>query len=246
MKSLEIQDLSFKYADSGFRLLIQDLICEKNESLGLIGPTASGKTTLLKIIVGFLKFQGRISIFGKKMGKSLNTEQKQKIYYLQQNPENQIIFNTPYEEIAFNLDQKGVSKSKLKDLIKQCAVGMEIEHILHHNIGRLSYGQKKKICLAPILGKEFDLLLLDDPVAGLAAGDHSKLAENLNEQKKSKIIASTDLDFILKTCRRVIILNNGKVVSSGKVNEIMSNQQLMEENGLVVPLNITLYKSIYI
>lgn len=113
-----------------------------------------------------------------------------------------------------------------------------MEELRDRQIYRMSGGQKKLASLATILSMEPQLMLLDEPSAALDPRNRRNLIHILNEIAVTKVIASHDLDFILDTCERTLLLFDGKIVRDGKTEEILGDRKLLEESGLELPLGL--------
>ena len=113
---------------------------------------------------------------------------------------------------------------------------MHIEQLKDKQIYKLSGGEKKLASIATILSTEPDVILMDEPSVALDPKNRRNLINILNQLNQAKIIASHDLNMIMDTCERTILLSDGKVIKDGNTKEILLDKELMEESGLELPL----------
>lgn len=209
---LAIRDLKFSY---GSRLMFDDLCLnlENGVKLGLTGANGSGKTTLLNMIVGLIKpASGDVEIFGKvRRDESDFAEVRRRVGFQFQDPDDQLFCPTVAEDIAFGPMNLGKSRDETLEIVERTLseiglCGFE-ERVTHH----LSEGEKKLVSLATAIAMEPEILLLDEPVAGLDDESESRILKVINDLHQAMIIVSHDHDFLSKITSRVLILNNGKL-----------------------------------
>ena len=136
--------------------------------------------------------------------------------------------------VGLNLDYEGsirVEEIRVNHALKQ----IHIEHLRDKQIYKMSGGEKKMASIATILAMTPDIILMDEPSIALDPRNRRSLIHILNDFEHLKIIASHDLDMILETCSRVILMSGGRIVCDGDAKEILTNQELLEENGLELP-----------
>lgn len=196
----------------------------KGEIVGLLGPNGAGKTTIMKMITGYLNpSQGEVLVDG------INTLDdpitvKSKIGYL---PERSPLYNdmTVYEYLSFVADVRGLVGNEKYQKITEMIVLVNLEKVVARKIKELSNGYKKRVGLASAMIHDPEILILDEPTAGLDPNQiimFRKILRRLSEQKT--IILSTHvLSEIEAICEKVIIINSGKIVADNSLQELMEN-----------------------
>ncbi len=241
MPQLTIENLTFSYCRSCPFILSDINICiTENETIGIIGANGVGKSTLLKLLVGLeLEFEGSILFDNIALSKKTLKQVRRNTGYVFQDSESQLFMSRVWDDVIFGPQNHGFSKQEADDLALDALKKVHVEYLRDQQIYKLSGGEKKLVSLATILALKPGIILLDEPSAALDPANRRNLIHILNEIKGTKIIASHDLDFIMDTCQRTILLNNKKVVEDGKTDVILRNKKLLEDNGLELPLSFS-------
>ena len=223
---VEISNLNYSYPDGTEALKTINFTMDQHENVGLVGANGSGKTTLLLTMVGILKGKGSLSVLGES-----NLEQvRGRVGLVFQNPDDQLFMPTVFDDVAFgpvNLGMDTVKKRVSRALTMVGLSGCE-EKSPHH----LSYGEKKRVALAAVLSLEPELLLMDEPSANLDPRGKRHLVQLLKEMPQPKIVAAHDLDLVLETCERTVLLDRGTVVADGATHDILSDTAFLKSHGL--------------
>lgn len=235
MNAVEIKNLNYKYPDGNIVFNGLDLELKEGESLGIVGPNGAGKTSLLLCLSGLLDTQKMIRIFGKYLDKNIAPQIRKKISYVFQNPDDQLFMPTVYEDIAFGLINLGIRKKDIPGIVKSSleSVGMSGYEKRHSH--HLSFGEKKRVCLASALARKTRLMFFDEPVNEFDPKGRREFIKLIKAIKQTKLIVCHDLNLVVETCSRTIVLNKGRIVASGKTKKILSDKKLMRENDLEVP-----------
>ncbi|MBU1422774.1 MAG: energy-coupling factor ABC transporter ATP-binding protein [Bacteroidetes bacterium] len=240
MKSqiIKVRNLQYSYPDGTKALCGVDLDIFEGESVGLIGPNGAGKSTLLLHLNGILQGGSKVEITGLEINnKNLNFI-RSKAGLVFQDPEDQLFMPTVFDDVAFgpiNLDLKLEEvRGRVKKALQEIGMLDLAERVTHH----LSFGEKKRISIATVLSMNPEILVLDEPSSNLDPKSRKDLIELLKKFNHTKIIAGHDLELILDTCGRVIVLDKGRIVTNGDSKEVLSNRSLMESHGLGVPLSL--------
>lgn len=239
MQSIEVNHLTFSYGRGREVLSDISFTASKVESIGIIGANGVGKSTLLKLLVGLLlEYTGKIVVNELEVRKENLPRIREKIGYVFQDADSQLFMSTVYEDVAFAPRNYGYSETEVERRVTEALRMVHIEELKNKQIYRLSGGQKKLASLATILSMEPNMILLDEPSIALDPKNRRNLIEILNSINGLKVIASHDLDMILDTCERTILISNGRIVMDGKTEEILMDEKLLETNGLELPLSL--------
>ncbi len=234
---IDVENLSFQYDKE--RKILEDISfhAKENESIGIIGANGVGKSTLLKLLVGLnIDYTGNIEIEGISVSKETLSQIRERIGYVFQDSNSQLFMSTVYDDIAFAPRNYGLSEMEVQKRVESALEQTGIQHLKERQIFKLSGGEKKLVSIATILSMTPDIILMDEPSIALDPRNRRNLIHILNSFEHLKIIASHDLDMILDTCERTILLSNGKIIYDGPSEKILTNKKLLEENGLELPL----------
>lgn len=213
---------------------------QEGESIGIIGSNGAGKSTLLKLLIGIEEhYTGLLQVGGIAVEKQNLAKIREKTGYVFQSSDNQLFMTTVYDDVAFAPENYGMSQEEVKKRTKEALEKVHMEELAKEKIYRLSGGQKKLAAIAAVLSMQPDMLIMDEPSAALDPKNRRNLIHVINELKITKIIASHDLDFIYDTCERTILLCEGNIAEEGKTREILHNEELLEKNGLELPLSLS-------
>jgi cobalt/nickel transport system ATP-binding protein len=146
--------------------------------------------------------------------------------------------STAYEDIAFAPRNYGLSEEEVDKRVTQALEMVGITYLKDKQIYKMSGGEKKLVSIATILSMTPDIILMDEPSIALDPRNRRNLIHILNSLDKLKIITSHDLDMILDTCERTILMSEGKIIRDGDTREILSDKELLEANGLELPLSL--------
>ena len=237
---IELKEVSFSYNGSKRQTLSHmNFKIEEGESVGIIGANGAGKSTILKLLVGLeLNYQGSIMINHLKVEKKNLQEIRQKIGYVFQDSDSQLFMPTVYEDVAFAPRNYGFSKEEVDKRTTQALKSIGIEELQDRQIYRLSGGEKKLASIATVLSMEPDILIFDEPTIALDPRNRRRFINVLNSLNGTKIVTSHDLDLIYDTCDRTILIADGKMIFDGDTKTILQNNDLLESNGLELPLSL--------
>ena len=152
-----------------------------------------------------------------------------------QDADSQLFMSHVYEELAFAPRNYGLSESEVEERVQKALQMVHIEHLKDKQIYKMSGGEKKLVSIATILSMMPDVILMDEPSVTLDPKNRRNLIHILNGFRQLKMIASHDLDMILDTCSRVILMSDGEIIRDGDAKEILSDRELLEAHGLELP-----------
>lgn len=234
---ISVSDLSFGY-DSKRKVLENiNFQLKKGESVGLVGANGVGKSTILRILVGLnTGFQGDVMVNNIPLEKKNLKTIRKNIGYVFQDADSQLFMSTVFDDVAFAPRNYGMSEAEVNEKTMEALKVVHIEQLKDKQIYKLSGGEKKLASIATILSTEPDVILMDEPSVALDPKNRRNLINILNRLNQAKIIASHDLNMIMDTCERTILLSDGKIIKDGNTKEILLDKELMEESGLELPL----------
>lgn len=234
---ISVEKVSFQY-EKGKPILDRiSFYGAEHDSIGIVGANGVGKSTLLKLLVGLhLNYQGSIQVEAIPVQKETLPKIREKIGYVFQDSDSQLFMSTAYEDIAFAPRNYGFPEEEVEKRVVSALKMTGIRHLRDKQIYKMSGGEKKLVSIATILSMAPDIIIMDEPSIALDPKNRRNLIRILNSFEHLKIIASHDLDMILDTCKRTIIMAEGRIVCDGPTEEILSNKQLLEDVGLELPL----------
>lgn len=235
---IDIENLTFSYGQSS---VLKDITihAQEGETIGIIGQNGVGKSTLLKLIVGLhLDFTGEIRVNGTSVKKKNLPEIRKIIGYVFQDSDSQLFMSTAYEDVAFAPRNYGFSEEEVKKRTLYALERVGALDLQNKQIYKMSGGEKKLVSIATILSMTPDIIIMDEPSAALDPRNRRNLIQLMNSFDNLKIITSHDLDFIMDTCNRVILIDNGSVIQDGQAKDILQNEKLLEAHGLELPLSL--------
>jgi cobalt/nickel transport system ATP-binding protein len=237
--ALEIRGLSFAYPDGRVALKDVNFKVDEGESVGIIGPNGSGKSTLLLHFNGILpealRGEPQVRVFGRPVRSDTLAAIRQDVGLLFQDSDDQLFCPTVYEDVAFGPQQFGLSAAEVHTRVREALRHVGLDGFEDRSPHHLSGGEKQRVCLAGILACRPRLLALDEPTSELDPRGRREFAAFLRELSATKVIATHDLELVVKLCSRVVVLDQGTVVAEGPTGELLSNEQLMLEHGLEKP-----------
>ncbi|MCD6496933.1 MAG: ABC transporter ATP-binding protein [Deltaproteobacteria bacterium] len=228
MSVLEVENLLVRYPGADRPALdgVQ-LDVAPNERVALVGPNASGKTTLLHALVGLVPLEGRVTIDGVALSKASRAQVRSRVGFLFAVADDQILFPRVIDDVLFALRRldHGDAERKARHVLARLGVSDLEERSPHH----LSLGQRKRVALAGALVAEPPLLLLDEPSGGLDPRGTADLASLLAEVPCAMLMASHNLDFVCRVCSRVLLIDQGRVVGQEVVGRSEVDQEAAKD-----------------
>jgi len=234
---VEVRDLSYRYPDGHPAINGISFSIRHGEAVGIVGANGAGKSTLLMLLMGIIfPLQGEVLVGDVRITKKTLPLIRQHMGMVFQNPDDQLFMTTVYDDVAFGprnyqLDEKEVGKRVLDAL---GIVG--IAHLCDRAPFKLSGGEKRAAAIATVLAMQPDILIMDEPTAGLDPKARRRVMELLTGFTHTKIITSHDLDMVYELCSRTIIISNGTIAADGSTKDILSDANLLDACGLELPL----------
>ncbi|MCX6018699.1 MAG: ABC transporter ATP-binding protein [Chloroflexi bacterium] len=237
--SIEVEDLHFSYPDGHVALNGATLSVAPGEKVALLGPNGAGKSTLILHLNGILKpTSGRVHVAGidvPNCSKSELAKVRAAVGLVFQQPDDQLFSPTVFDDVAFGPIYQGLPESEVRARVRDALAAVKmsdyVDRVSHH----LSVGQKKRIAIATVLSMKPDLLVLDEPTAGLDPRGRRELMHLLHELPQTMLISTHDLAMVRELLPRTIVMEGGRVVANGPTNEILADEVLLHAHGLEKP-----------
>ena len=229
-ESVAINDVSFTIKDGEF--------------VGIIGHTGSGKSTLLQHLNGLLKPKsGSIIIDGTDItdSKTKMIDIRKKVGLVFQYPEYQLFEETVAKDVAFGPSNLGLSKDEIDERVRKSInlVGLDYEEVKNVSPFELSGGQKRRAAMAGVLAMEPEVLVLDEPTAGLNPKAHRDILDMVQgihgRENNIVIFVSHNMNDIARMCDQVMVMNHGCLAMKGTPEEVFSREKELKEMGLALP-----------
>lgn len=231
---------SFRYPDGTVAMSGISLDIKKGEFAGILGSNGSGKTTLLKIMDGLIKdIKGNVRLDDSDIKKLSPKEIYRKVGLIFQNPDEQLFAPTVFEDVCFGPLNMGFTREETGQKVKEALRNVDMEEYGEKSIHNLSFGQKKRICIAGLLAMGHEILLLDEPTAGLdPMGEYRmmNLLKRLNREKGVTIVMAThSVDLVPLFLDRLFILSKGSIIRGGIPEQVFTAPEEMSEVKLRLP-----------
>jgi cobalt/nickel transport system ATP-binding protein len=231
---------SFRYPDGTTALAEIRFDVQRGEFCGILGANGSGKTTLLKVMDGLIKdYTGRVLLDGDEVARLKPRDIYRKVGLVFQNPDDQLFAHTVFEDVAFGPRNMDFGEDEVQRRVKAALAGVEMADYAGKQINALSYGQKKRACIAGLLAMGHEILLLDEPTAGLDPMGEYRMMEiltRLNREEGVTIVMAThSVDLVPLFLHRLHILSRGRIVRGGAPEEVFTAPTEMENIKLRLP-----------
>ncbi len=232
---LQIQDLNFAYPDGHVALRGINLsICE-GEKVALVGPNGAGKSTLMLHLNGILGENSHISIAGISVEPKNFPTIRALVGLVFQNPDDQLFSPTVFDDVAFGPLHMGLPEDEVYQRVEEALAVVQMSgfgtRLSHH----LSMGQKKRIAIATVLAMRPQILILDEPSAGLDPRARRSLINFLRDLPITMLVSSHDLRMVQDLFPRMVIMDEGKIVADGLTAELLKDEVLLKAHGLECP-----------
>ena len=236
---IELKNVSFSYEKD--RPVIRDLSfrISDGESVGLIGANGAGKSTVMKLILGLCSGQGQVLIDGEELTRENLYRIRGKLGFVLQNSDNQMFMPTVYEDMIFGPLNYGVTREETDRRVDAVLDRLGLQELKHRHNHRISGGEKRMAAIATILAMEPQAILMDEPSSALDPYNRRLVINVIRELPQTRLITSHDLDMILDTCSRVILLDGGRIAADGPAEEILRDRALLEAHRMELPLSLS-------
>ncbi len=246
--SIQVKDLTHIYSEGlpyeSVALKDVSFSIEDGEFIGVIGHTGSGKSTMVQHLNGLLKPHSGSIIIGDvdiTKGNVLMRDIRRRIGLVFQYPEYQLFEETVHKDVAFGPTNLGLSKAEVDQRVIEAInlVGLDYEEISERSPFELSGGQKRRVAIAGVIAMKPEVLILDEPTAGLDPKAHKDVLEMIKKihetQNNITILVSHNMNDIAKMVDKVLVMEKGKIVMEGPPRQVFSEAQKLNQMGLALP-----------
>jgi cobalt/nickel transport system ATP-binding protein len=263
--AVRVSDLVYRYPDGRLALRGVDLTIMAGETVALVGPNGAGKSTLLLHLNGILPGKERAQplhshahgaaparrdgapslwIDGLEVNARNAPEVRRRVGLVFQDPDDQLFSPSVIEDVAFGPLNLGLSRSEARRVAEECLARVDLGDVADRAPHHLSFGERKRVCLAGVLACQPSILVLDEPTANLDPRGRRRFLELIRSLPANTLIATHDLDMVLELCYRTILLDGGLVVANGLTRNILGDPNLLEAHGLEMPLSLKIGRSV--
>ncbi len=233
--TIEVAGLSFAYPDGHPALNGVSLHIAPGEKVALLGPNGAGKSTLLLHLNGILRTQaGQVRVCGLEVTEKTLGQVRAAVGLVFQNPDDQLFSPTVFDDVAFGPIYQGLPVAEVRQRVDEALAAVRMSdykaRVSHH----LSTGEKKRIAIATVLSMGPEILVLDEPTAGLDPRARRGLLHLLAELPQTMLVATHDIRMVLELLPRTVIMDRGEIVADGPSAGILADAELLAEHGLEV------------
>lgn len=235
---IDFKNVNFSYEKGEPVLKDINFSIEEGESVGLIGCNGAGKSTLMKVLLGLLPHEGVINVSDLTVSKETLPAVRRKIGFVFQDSDNQMFMPTVYEDMMFGPINYGHTKEEAAARVDEVLEELSLTYLKNKYNHKISGGEKRMAAIATILTMRPKVILMDEPSIALDPENRRRVINAINKLSTTKLIASHDLDMILDTCSRVILMHDGEIIADGPVEKILTDRELLETNHMELPFKL--------
>ena len=233
--SIIVENLSFSYPDGHTALKNVSLTIQPCEKVALVGPNGAGKSTLILHLNGILTGNGHVHVAGLDLSAKNLAQVRGRVGMVFQSPDDQLFSPTVFDDVAFGPLYQGLPADEVKNRVKEALdvvrMGDYIQRVSHH----LSMGEKKRIAIATVLSMKPEILVLDEPTAGLDPRARRTLIRLLDELPITMLVSTHDMLMVRELFPRMVIMDEGEIVADGSTQDLLANEGLLSAHGLERP-----------
>ena len=233
---ITFDNVSFAYESGAPVLRGVSFHIAPGEAVGLIGANGAGKSTIMKLMLGLLPCtEGEIRVDGVRVEKKTLPQIRRALGFVLQDSDSQMFMPTVYEDMMFAPRNYGLSKEEAEQKVDAVLEQLGLAELKHRHNHKISGGEKRMAAIATILAMEPKAILMDEPSIALDPFNRRTVIRAINGLSMTKLIASHDLDMILDTSSRVLLLSGGQLVADGSAEDILRDRELLEANRMELP-----------
>lgn len=234
--SIEVCDLSYAYPDGHSALRGVNLSIAPCEKVALVGPNGAGKSTLILHLNGILAgAKGQVQVCGLEVKPQNLGKVRAQVGLVFQSPDDQLFSPTVFDDVAFGPLYQGLPEEEVRQRVQQALAMVQMEDYIDRVSHHLSMGEKKRIAIATVLSMKPEVLVLDEPTAGLDPRARRSLMALLDELPLTMLVSTHDMSLVYELFPRMVIMDEGRVVADGLTEMLMRDAPLLEAHGLESP-----------
>jgi len=233
--SIEIENLSFSYPDGHPALQDINLNIAPCEKVALVGPNGAGKSTLILHLNGILKGKGLVTVCGLTMEQKNLGKIRAEVGLVFQNPDDQLFSPTVFDDVAFGPLYQGLAPEEVSRRVEKALEAVNMRGFERRVSHHLSTGEKKRIAIATVLSVEPEVLVLDEPTAGLDPRSRRSFINLLRDLPLTMLVSTHDMALVKELFERTIIMDEGRIVADGDTRTLMADEALLNAHGLEKP-----------
>ncbi len=238
--AIVVQNLGYAYPQGRMALQEVSFTLQEGESVGLVGPNGAGKTSLFLCLAGVLpRKTGQIRVANLDPADPVQRRQlPAHIGVVFQDSDDQLFNATVFDDVAFGPLNLGLPADEVRQRVVEALERVALRGFEERVPFHLSGGEKRRVALAGILAMRPHILLLDEPSTHLDPRGRRELIQLIQSLAVTRLIAAHDLELILETCQRCLLLDGGRLLADGPVHTVLADAALMEKHGLEVPYSL--------
>lgn len=234
--ALTVSDVHFTYPDGRVALAGASLKVDRGERVALLGPNGAGKTTLALHLNGIHEAEaGTIVVGGLPVQESNLREVRRRVGLVFQDADDQLFMPTVAEDVAFGPANLGLEGAALEARVREALTTVAAIDLADRAPHHLSGGERRRVAVATVLAMRPDVLVLDEPSAGLDPAGRRELISTLAGLEMAQLVITHDLPFAAELCARSVILDGGRVVADGPTVDILGDAELLGRHRLELP-----------
>lgn len=230
--SILVRELEFRYPNGWQALRGLSFAILPREKVALVGRNGAGKSTLMLHLNGLLQGEGEIAVAGLSVRKENLALIRAKVGMVFQNPDDQLFSPTVFDDVAFGPLHMGLDEKTVRERVGEALAAVEMSAFAERMPYHMSVGQKKRVAIATVLAMRPDILVLDEPSAGLDPRGRRELIRLLRDLPLTMLVSTHDMLLVRELFARTIVMDNGEIVADGDTEQILSNQPFLERHGL--------------
>jgi len=232
---LAVHNLHFAYHDHHAALRGVSFELCAGDKVALVGPNGAGKSTLMLHLNGILTGQGDVTVGGARLKRDNLPAARAMVGLVFQNPDDQLFSPTVFEDVAFGPLHMGLPKDEVVVRVESALSAVRMSNFRDRMSHHLSVGEKKRIAIATVLSMNPQILVLDEPSAGLDPRARRTLINLLRELPITMLVSTHDMKLVEELFPRTIVMDEGVIVADGKTKDILADEKLLEAHGLEKP-----------
>jgi len=230
--TIEVEKLSYSYPDGHVALREASLMIAPGEKVALVGPNGAGKSTLMLHLNGILTGQGTVRVCSMDVNEKTLGKVRAAVGLVFQNPDDQLFSPTVFDDVAFGPIYQGLPEAEVRDRVDNALAAVHMRDYAKRVSHHLSVGEKKRIAIATVLSMNPEILVLDEPSAGLDPRARRSLINLLRELPQTMLVSTHDLPLVRELIPRMVVMDQGQIVVDGPTDVLLNDVALLEAHGL--------------